>query len=100
MSSYCVHCVRKCSSVSTVPCSQWRHSLFVLGQPGLSEPTHLSGQAVFTFTHSRAFTETNISAPPFSKITSYTQDRFQKKFVYMNPQKYALLWRDAVTPKE
>src|SRR4029434_3533284 len=38
-----------------------------------------------TFTHSRVFTETNISAPPFSKITSYTQHRFQKSFCLHEP---------------
>src|SRR4029434_7742525 len=38
-----------------------------------------------TFTHSRVFTETNISAPPFSKITSYTQHCFQKSFCLHEP---------------
>ncbi|TNN43872.1 Neuroplastin [Liparis tanakae] len=31
------------------------------------------------------FTETNISAPPFSKITLYTQRRFQKSFCLYEP---------------
>src|SRR4029434_6513889 len=43
MSSYFVHCVRKCSSVSTVPCSQWGHSLFSLGsQVCLCLPTSMA----------------------------------------------------------
>src|SRR4029434_3921144 len=42
--------------------------------------SQIQGQIETTFTHSRVFTETNISAPPFSKITLYTQHRFQKSF--------------------
>ena len=47
MSSYFVHCVRKCSSVSSLFLFLLFLSFF-LRQPGLSVPTHLYGQAVLT----------------------------------------------------
>ena len=43
LAPYFVQCVRKCSSVSTVPCSQWGHSLFSLGsQVCLCLPTSMA----------------------------------------------------------
>src|SRR4029434_7674170 len=40
MSSYFVHYVRKCSSVSTVPCLAMGAQSVFLGQPSLSVPSH------------------------------------------------------------
>src|SRR4029434_1866688 len=58
MSSYYVHCVRKCSSVSTVPCSQWGHRLFSLGsQVCLCLPTSMA-------THTHTLTRTHAHTHP------------------------------------